>query len=979
MLLKEGIEYVYNFTDGVGQSANNQWAINNCTTQYILRLDDDVIFNERLIENLFKNMIVGVGAIGPRVITPGVCIPFEHTSGKISDIYNLAGIQLAQDGNGLHSVEHLHCSFLFDRTTGVKTMQGLSPVGFREDSILSHNLYRQGLALLVDLDCEIYHHKSPSGGSRTLTNQEYQDAIKHDEELFAAYLNLPTERFFYLDNGIGDHWSFKHILKDVPTPYTIACCYPDVFFDIEGIKLVSLAQAQNTLRAMGKTADDFNIYKYMYDRNHQGNLVTAFRELYNVPDDVPGIGGQTFRVNFEKRIHEANRTNIISKDSDSCFGSKEIAAAFDLNTIEVKPKRQNFEYSLPRNTPLVSVIVPMHNAAKTIEKTLKSILNQTYSNIEVIVVDDCSEDTGPLRVESLMRYGRIHFHKLPENSGSPATPRNYAILNSIGDYIAFCDADDIWEQDHLEKCIKVLEEGGVGMVYTDCKFANEQGEEQFPYGMTFPKKFDRKQLEKGNYIHISSVVVTDFVMNQTGSFDTSLTNLEDWDMWLRISEDFNVAYIPEKTITYLVKPATYYTVKSSEAFKPIVIDKHNLNPKISIIIGTLNHLEDCLKPCIESLIKYTDFDNTELIVVANGCTDGTLEYLEQYPFIKKLVYDKPLGFSAAYNEGIREASGDYIVLLNNDTQLLPQPKNQWLDLLIAPLNDTVGLSGPLMGYNARIREHFLIFFCVMITRDVFDKVGLLDEAFKEGSGEDTSYCLEAKKAGFEYVQVPTPHLTAEKDFMVGNFPIYHKAEGTVHDLVDWKDILKRNDEILDSRYAKSLTQIYENYQGTQGYGDKGTIHNYIKNYEKELEPYRFLPITLLEIGVFHGHSLRMWREYFPNARIIGIDMMQPTLPMDGIEFYICDQNNPMQLASIFFDTKFDVIIDDGSHIIEHQIKSIQTLFKNVNEGGKYIIEDIQNLESDMERFKTEFIAPDTVYDTRKDNNRHDDVLLIWNK
>lgn len=223
---------------------------------------------------------------------------------------------------------------------------------------------------------------------------------------------------------------------------------------------------------------------------------------------------------------------------------------------------------------------------------------------------------------------------------------------------------------------------------------------------------------------------------------------------------------------------------------------------ISIIIPTANHLETCLKPCLESVIKYTNLDNIEIIVVGNGCTDDSKEYVESLGF-KFLDFTNMLGYAKANNEGLKVATGDYFILLNDDTVLLGQEKNSWVNQLLEPFEKipNCGLSGPMLSFNETINSDFLIFFCVMISRKCFESVGYLDEIFKEGSGEDIAYCMEAKKKGFLYVQVPnSKELNYTKNFAVGAFQIYHKGEMTVHGLKDWSEIFKRNQNILRERY-----------------------------------------------------------------------------------------------------------------------------------------------------------------------------------
>jgi hypothetical protein len=182
---------------------------------------------------------------------------------------------------------------------------------------------------------------------------------------------------------------------------------------------------------------------------------------------------------------------------------------------------------------------------------------------------------------------------------------------------------------------------------------------------------------------------------------------------------------------------------------------------------------------------------------------------------------------------------------------------------------------------------------------------------------------------------------------------------------------------------ETLAEIYQRHRTDinrhMGHGDKGTLHGYIDGYSNLFEKYRNLPITLLEIGVAAGHSVRMWREYFPKAKIIGIDIRQPILSMTGIQFFLCDQSNSEQLNAAFKNILPDIIIDDGSHVIDHQLFSIKHLFPKLKNKGLYVIEDMQDPENDIAVLSREFKKPDHIIDTREKTGRYDDMLLVWEK
>lgn len=236
--------------------------------------------------------------------------------------------------------------------------------------------------------------------------------------------------------------------------------------------------------------------------------------------------------------------------------------------------------------------------------------------------------------------------------------------------------------------------------------------------------------------------------------------------------------------------------------------------KFSIIIPTSNKCTESLQPCINSLIKNTDLSNTEVIIVANGCTDNTKEFIDNIskdnPAIKLLWIDDAIGYTKATNMGIRAAKGDYIILLNNDTEILDWGKNVWIDILKEPFlkYGDCGITGPYMNYDYNANRNFLIFFCVMIKKSIFDKIGLLDECFSPGYGEDLDYCLKVEDSGYKVIQVPEGQdLTFDGKQAVGNFPLYHEGSGTFGDYKNKEELIQRNNNILKQRYGKMEVNI----------------------------------------------------------------------------------------------------------------------------------------------------------------------------
>ena len=268
--------------------------------------------------------------------------------------------------------------------------------------------------------------------------------------------------------------------------------------------------------------------------------------------------------------------------------------------------------------------------------------------------------------------------------------------------------------------------------------------------------------------------------------------------------------------------------------------------RFSVVIPTFNHCDDLLKPCIDSILRYTDLDQIELIVSVNGSTDRTMQYLSEVDRIFeeagfsqnfKVVHSfRPLGFSKATNAGIRQATAEKVILLNNDTILLEQPKNQWLDMLDGPFSDPdCGVSCIIKIHSEPAGRDFAVFFCVAVHRKVFNAIGLLNEEYGVGGGEDTEFCIEAEKAGFKVLEV-FEKVWGGTSF-TGNFPIYHKGEGTVHDpncVPDWQKIfaansyrlaLKYNPKWIEDLAKQSLSWLCENGKEAIELYDEVITHN----------------------------------------------------------------------------------------------------------------------------------------------------------
>jgi len=192
--------------------------------------------------------------------------------------------------------------------------------------------------------------------------------------------------------------------------------------------------------------------------------------------------------------------------------------------------------------PTVSVVIPAYNSAALLRWAIQSVLSQTYSDFEVVVVDDGSTDN----TESVARsFGAQVCYVKQENKGAGAA-RNQGIKRSRGRYVAFLDSDDLWLPSKLAEQIPLLDrDPGIGLVYSDWAVVPEQGEAEPSYLRNLPAAsgyvFD--ELVQCGFILTSGTVVRRSCLDEVGYFDETLSIAQDYDLWLRICYRWKVALV----------------------------------------------------------------------------------------------------------------------------------------------------------------------------------------------------------------------------------------------------------------------------------------------------------------------------------------------------------------------------------------------------------------------------------------------------
>ena len=199
--------------------------------------------------------------------------------------------------------------------------------------------------------------------------------------------------------------------------------------------------------------------------------------------------------------------------------------------------------------PIVSVIIPCFNCALFLAEAISSVLRQDFTNYELLIVDDGSTDDTPNLIKPYLADKRVRY--LPKKNGGLSSARNYGIINANGDYIALLDADDIWYPEKLACQIKHIENRpDVGMVFSNFNTFNADGiifsGKVSDSIDSFPNPEFNILFSRNNFIYPSTVLIRKSIFKKCGFFDENLKSIEDYDMWLRISNSYCLIGVPEK-------------------------------------------------------------------------------------------------------------------------------------------------------------------------------------------------------------------------------------------------------------------------------------------------------------------------------------------------------------------------------------------------------------------------------------------------
>lgn len=221
----------------------------------------------------------------------------------------------------------------------------------------------------------------------------------------------------------------------------------------------------------------------------------------------------------------------------------------------------------------ISVGLPVYNGSQWLDECIRSILNQSYKDFELVIVDDGSIDDSKKIVEHYLKDNRVRYI-YQENKGFTGAT-NRCIRESKGNYIAFISQDDIWLSNKLELQIQKIEDEGFDLVHSDVYHIDSNGEVICRRNPKIPRTKDRKEVLKSlflnNYICHQSVLVKRECFDKLGLFDEQLELFSDYDMWLRIAGEFDIGYLDTPLVKKRIHEGQASVIKSSRGFEDLLL------------------------------------------------------------------------------------------------------------------------------------------------------------------------------------------------------------------------------------------------------------------------------------------------------------------------------------------------------------------------------------------------------------------------
>ena len=476
--------------------------------------------------------------------------------------------------------------------------------------------------------------------------------------------------------------------------------------------------------------------------------------------------------------------------------------------------------------PLISVIMPTYNTPELyLREAIDSVLAQVYDRFELCIADDAS--TVPHVSAILKEYAamddRIKLVFRPEN-GHIAHASNSALALASGEFVALFDHDDVLTPDALFENVRVLNaHRDADMIYSDEDKVDDRGHRSNPY---FKPDWSPETFLSRNYVSHLGVYRRSLVLD-VGAFRPGFEGSQDYDLVLRIVERTSrIHHIPRVLYHWRIHAASVASgvgVKNyayDAAMNAIAEAMHRRSEpgrvemlkddpgnyvvrydlkrdwKVSIIIPTRDHAED-LERCLNSIFAKSSYRNFEVVILDNGSVESETavcfaKWQTLEPERVKIVpHDVPFNYSEINNYAVRQSSGEIVLLLNNDTEVIAR---DWIEAMLEQAqrpsvgcvgakllyeDDTIQHAGVVMriggvaGHSHRFYErdapgYFHVIktinnysavtaACLMVRREIWDRMGGLDEQLTVAFN-DVDFCLRVREAGYRNVYVPHAEL-----------------------------------------------------------------------------------------------------------------------------------------------------------------------------------------------------------------------------
>lgn len=461
--------------------------------------------------------------------------------------------------------------------------------------------------------------------------------------------------------------------------------------------------------------------------------------------------------------------------------------------------------------PTVSIIMPVYNSDRHwLRAAIDSVRGQLYDSWELCIADDCSthEDVRSLLHEYEQKDKRIRVAYQPQNGGISAAS-NAALALAMGEFVGFLDHDDELKPDALFHVVKLLnEEPDLDFIYTDEDKRAPDGLLVQPF---FKPDWSPDLLMSINYVPHFAVYRRQLV-EEVGGLRSQCDFSQDYDLALRATERTQrIGHVPLPLYSWRMIPgsaavdvkAKPNAVAAAKVALRDALQRRGLEgevhdgpsptsyrvrykiggrPLVSIIIPTRDRV-DLLARCVSSIEKKSTYPNYEIVIVDNDSTEEkTLEYFQKSPH-RILPYPGPFHFAAMMNAAVREAGGEHVLLLNNDTEVITP---QWIEAMLEHSQRTeVAAVGARLFYpdGRRVQHEGIIiglgggsagnvdhggYFqlgelgrnfsavtgaCLMARRERFLELGGFDESLGVAFN-DVDYCLRARKQGYLIVYTP---------------------------------------------------------------------------------------------------------------------------------------------------------------------------------------------------------------------------------